>query len=140
VCQRTKVDLTPSGRYTLSLIDDETFHEWFDKLSEERKPKFEGLKDQTYIGFPGYRPWVHFLLIPFRRILSAELFVVIARVGGRGNDEHFVDEKVTFSPKFPGELFLFANNEVIGIPGLYDLFYVQPGSVKVLVRREADKS
>jgi hypothetical protein len=68
-----------------------------------------------------------------------------SRVGGTGGEENFldpdphpidpsalIDEEVQATRD--GELFLFVNDAVIGIPGLYDVFYrSNQGSTKVLI-------
>jgi hypothetical protein len=75
-------------------------------------------------------------------------FRVVARIGGKGGEETFldpdftdnflIDEEITATRD--GELFLFVNDAVIGIPGFdgyfYKLFYGNnSGSAKVWITR-----
>lgn len=87
--------------------------------------------------------------VPLRRELIRPWFTVVARIGGKGgeerfldpalndkhwNDKHRIDAEIT--AKSAGELFLFVNDAVIGIPRLYDLFYKNNrGSTKVTIER-----
>jgi hypothetical protein len=82
--------------------------------------------------------------IPLRRELIRPWFRVVARIGGKGSEEIFLDPD--FTDKYlinepiraprDGELFLFVNDAVIGIPGLYDVFYGNnQGSTRVTIKR-----
>jgi uncharacterized protein (DUF2235 family) len=75
---------------------------------------------------------VHFLLTPLRRELDRPWFQLVARYGSVGGEETFLDPdpnpEITvisdnITPTVSGELFLFVNDAVIGIPGLYRTFY-----------------
>jgi hypothetical protein len=87
--------------------------------------------------------------VPLRRELIRPWFTVVARIGGKGgeesfldpdlNDKHWIDKRgigAEITAKREGELFLFVNDAVIGIPGLYDHFYKNNrGSTKVTIER-----
>ena len=86
-----------------------------------------------------------FAAIPLRRELMQPWFRIVARFGGQGGEETFLvpdpSEKVHIinevirAPR-DGELFLFVNDAVIGIPGLYGRFYKNnKGSSRVVIRR-----
>jgi hypothetical protein len=89
--------------------------------------------------------WQKFLMftaVPLRRELIRPWFRVVARIGGAGSEESFLDpgQDVRFiiseelRAKRDGELFLFVNDAVIGAPKLYDLFYKNNlGSTRVLI-------
>jgi hypothetical protein len=71
---------------------------------------------------------------------------VVARFGGSGGEEAFLDpdmkdkywiDEVVKATR-DGELFLFVNSPVIGIPGLFDVFYGNnSGITKVTIKRRS---
>jgi len=81
-----------------------------------------------------------------RRILFRPWFRLIARVGETGVDEYFLDPapapntdpqvyKARFTADRSGEIFLYVNEAVIGVPWLNDRFYRNhKGKAKVTVR------
>jgi hypothetical protein len=81
-----------------------------------------------------------------RRILFRPWFRIIARVGETGVDEYFLDPvpvtntnpqvyKATFPADRGGEVFLYVNDAVIGLPWIYDSFYPNNGGkAKVSIR------
>jgi hypothetical protein len=86
--------------------------------------------------------------IPLRRELIRPWFRVVARIGGKGGEEFFLDPDFTdtFLIDVPitatrdGELFLLVNDAVIGIPGFDDYFYKlfyrnNKGSARVTITR-----
>jgi uncharacterized protein (DUF2235 family) len=81
--------------------------------------------------------------VPLRRELFHDWFRIVLRYGRVGGEEVFLepdpdDPKIQapFRANRDGELFLFVNDAVIGIPGLYDLFYRDNGGgARVTVRR-----
>ena len=87
---------------------------------------------------------VMFAAIPLRRELMQPWFRIVARFGGQGGEETFLVpdpsdkyliNEVIRAPR-DGELFLFVNDAVIGIPGLYGRFYENnQGSTRVVIRR-----
>ncbi len=84
---------------------------------------------------PAHPPvWYHRLklaaAVPLRRETTQDWFHVVLRYGRVGGEETFIvpdpDDNLIQSPiraTRNGELFIFVNDAVIGIPGLYDLFY-----------------
>jgi hypothetical protein len=87
--------------------------------------------------------------VPLRRELIRPWFRVVARIGGKGGEEFFLDPD--FTDKFlideeitatrDGELFLFVNDAVIGIPGFNDYFYKyfydgNQGTARVWIKRK----
>jgi len=85
------------------------------------------------------------IAVPLRRELIRPWFRVVARFGGVGGEETFLDPdpkdksiaeviRVTRD----GELFLFINDAVLGIPGLFDIFYrYNVGTADVTVTRKS---
>jgi uncharacterized protein (DUF2235 family) len=82
--------------------------------------------------------WKFRTAIFLRRILFRPWYRIIARVGEAGVDEYFLDPiplpnttpqayKATFKASRSGELFLYVNDAVIGLPWLYDAFYSNNG-------------
>ena len=85
-----------------------------------------------------------------RRVLLRPWFRIIGRIGEVGSDEYFFDPpkpnsrtqpktdqlNVVFRPRRNGELFLYVNEAVIALPGLWDIFYrANQGEADVKVRR-----
>ncbi|HWL92040.1 MAG TPA: DUF2235 domain-containing protein, partial [Phycisphaerae bacterium] len=90
-----------------------------------------------------------FLGVPLRRVFLRPWFRIVGRVGAQGTDEYFMDpdkptgtgpEKSTqISPAFrvrrDGELFLYVNDAVIGLPSIASFFYGgNEGEATVTVR------
>jgi len=82
-------------------------------------------------------------VLPLRRELIRPWFRVVAHTGGAGGEESFLDpdpkdksiEEVLKATR-DGELFLFVNDAVLAIPGLFDAFYRDNvGSAEVTVTR-----
>lgn len=97
---------------------------------------------------PNEQPvWYHRILlgfgVPLRRELTQDWFRIVLRYGGVGGEEVFLDPdpddykiQANIKPTRDGELFIFVNDAVIGIPGLYDLLYRQNGGrAKLTVTR-----
>ena len=70
--------------------------------------------------------------IPLRRELTRPWFRIVARFGSQGGEETFLDPDPdskdgsiaeVIQATRNGELYLFVNDAVLGIPGLYDFFY-----------------
>jgi uncharacterized protein (DUF2235 family) len=100
----------------------------------------EGWSDGTIpVPFGGFSPadpptWYHRLVlglaVPLRRETTQDWFHVVLRYGRVGGEETFIqpdpDDPYLQAPiraTRSGELFVFVNDAVIGIPGLYDAFY-----------------
>jgi hypothetical protein len=82
--------------------------------------------------------WYHRILlglgVPLRRELTEDWFRIVLRYGGVGGEEVFLDPdpddykiQANIKPTREGELFIFVNDAVIGIPGLYNFFYRSNG-------------
>jgi len=79
------------------------------------------------------RTWL-FATVPLRRVWLKPYARIVARIGRVGTDEYSFDPElprkasidkyeVTFKPRRGGELFLYLNGAVIGLPGLTRTFY-----------------
>jgi uncharacterized protein (DUF2235 family) len=90
--------------------------------------------------------WKFRSAILLRRVLFRPWYRIIGRVGETGVDEYFLDPiplpnttpqafKATFKAARSGELFIYVNDAVIGLPWVYDSFYPNNGGkAKVTVR------
>ncbi len=90
--------------------------------------------------------WRGYAAIFLRRILFRPWFRLIARVGETGVDEYFLDPvpvpdtnpqvyKASFKAQRSGEIFLYVNDAVIGLPWVYAGYYKNnKGAAKVTVR------
>jgi hypothetical protein len=81
--------------------------------------------------------------VPLRRELTRPWFRLVLRYGATGGEEVFLDPdpedgkiETVIRPTRSGELFIFVNDAVLGIPRLYDVFYRNnEGSAKLVVTR-----
>jgi uncharacterized protein (DUF2235 family) len=90
--------------------------------------------------------WKGYATILLRRIMFRPWFRLIARVGETGVDEYFLDPipvpqttpqtyRASFTAQRGGELFLYVNDGVIGLPWVNDFFFKKnAGTAKVSVR------
>lgn len=89
------------------------------------------------------RLWL-MLGVPLRRELTRPWFRLVLRYGATGGEEVFLDPdpedgkiETVIRPTRSGELFIFVNDAVLGIPRLYDAFYRNnEGSAKLVVTRK----
>jgi uncharacterized protein (DUF2235 family) len=83
------------------------------------------------------------LFLPLRRELSEDWFRFVLRYGRTGGEEHILEPDPTdpliedsLRPKRRGQLFIFINDAVIGVPGLYGAIYKNnTGTGQLTVRR-----
>lgn len=110
----------------------------YELIFELDTPWKDGKFDATPTGFnssslPFWDKWHYRFDVPLRRILFRPWYMAVARVGSKGVDEYFIQPvrmkdtenlyRATFKPRRSGELFLYVNDKVIGIPGLAGQFY-----------------
>jgi uncharacterized protein (DUF2235 family) len=85
---------------------------------------------------------------PLRREWIRPWFRVVARFGSTGGEERFFDpdpdsdsQSIQARVRAPrdGELFFFVNDAVIGLPGLYDVFYRNNAGVGVVKIERGDE-
>ncbi len=82
--------------------------------------------------------------VPLRRELTRPWFRLVLRYGAAGGEEVFLDPdpedgtiEAVIRPTRSGELFIFVNDAVLGVPKLYDVFYRNnEGSAKLVVTRK----
>jgi uncharacterized protein (DUF2235 family) len=66
-----------------------------------------------------------FAMIPFRRILAEDWLTIIVRVGSSGNQEYSLGSRrwLEIGPTRDGELFVYTNSPVLGLPIIWNRFY-----------------
>lgn len=131
-CKATGIMVEKGARY---LIEIKPVQEWSD--------------DGIAVPLGGFSPehppsWYQRLklaaFVPLRRETTQDWFHVVLRYGRVGGEETFIlpdpDDPYLQAPiraTRDGELFVFVNDAVIGIPGLYDSFYRNNGGAADLV-------
>jgi hypothetical protein len=135
LCQSTKVRVVQNARYVIKFDSTDSFRDG--EIDAARSFASSDLPDWT-------SRTIMTLATPLRREWLRPWFRVVARYGGSGSEESFLDPDFTDrywidSPIVPtrdGELFLFVNDAVIGIPGLFGVFYRNnQGSTHVRITR-----
>jgi len=130
------VERNKSYRITITVTDP-----WEDahKFNEPDPEKAKGIETDPH-GFGAEKMIpVMWLGLPIRRLVASNWFATIIRIGNRGLGEIVLsyDRKdsprcqcpatTSYSAKFKakksGELFVYVNDAVIGIPGYFDYFY-----------------
>jgi hypothetical protein len=123
VCYATGVSLENGGRYAITIKSREPH--WYDRDIETSPAGFSSL-DAPTLG----QKMEMVLELPMRRELIRPWFRLVARTGAVGGEESFLDpdpkdhsiDEVMRATR-DGELFLFVNDVVLGIPGLEGVFY-----------------
>ena len=111
-------------------------------------------KDGSIVATEGYRStdlgvvplWripLKLFLVPLRRVLLQPWFRVIARIGVTGSTQEFLvpdptEEHYrinhTFTARRSGELFLYVNDAVLGVPYIWGRYYMQnSGQTRVFI-------
>ncbi len=137
LCQDMKVSVEKDAKYLLTIKGTKSF----------RDGGIEASKGIYFLDPPGFFPKLLMLAgIPLRRELMRPWFRIVARFGSKGGEETFLDPdpdskdgsiaEVIHATR-NGELYLFVNDAVVGIPGLYGLFYGNNhGTAEVTITRE----
>jgi hypothetical protein len=118
VCNATGMKVTRGETYRITLSLGQP---WLDDKIPTNPNGFDH-RQAAWSQLPG---------VPYRRLIWSNWFATILRVGGPGLEEHLLDlieEKTgvwtaTFEPRGSGEVFLYVNDAVIGLPWVYGLFY-----------------
>jgi len=139
LCKPTGIHLDGGGARYLVKVEPVPSETWYDA----------GIK----VPFGGFSPtdqptWNQRILlglgVPLRRELTKDWFRIVLRYGDVGGEEASLDPdpadsviEATIKPTREGELFIFVNDSVLAIPGLYDLFYrSNKGAAKLTVKRK----
>jgi uncharacterized protein (DUF2235 family) len=123
ICSTTGVLLEDGGRYEISIKAREAH--WYDRTIATSPAGFYSLDAPTF-----WQKFTMVLALPMRRELIRPWFRIVARTGGIGGEESFLDpdpkdhsiDEVLRATR-DGELFLFVNDAVLGVPGLEGAFY-----------------
>jgi hypothetical protein len=136
VCSATGILLDNGGRYEIAIKTREPH--WYDGTIETSPVGFYSL-DAPEV----WRKALVVFALPMRRELIRPWFRMVARTGGTGGEESFLDpdpkdysiDEVLRATR-DGELFLFVNEAVVGIPGLEGVFYFNNvGTANVTITR-----
>jgi uncharacterized protein (DUF2235 family) len=112
VCHSTGIPIARGTRYRLDI--DLPSEGWRDKNQLVTTPAGFGSGENVMIYIPA---------LPFRRVLTAQWFVPMARVGSKGAEYHTLDSGTAeFTPRRSGQLFLFVN-DAIGVWPFWRFFY-----------------
>jgi uncharacterized protein (DUF2235 family) len=136
VCSATGILLENGGRYGITIKAREP--RWYDRTIETSTAGFYSLDAPTF-----WQKIAVVIALPMRRELIRPWFRIVARTGGVGGEESFLDPDPkdhsideVMRAKRDGELFLFVNDAVLGVPGLEGVFYPNNiGSADVTITR-----
>jgi uncharacterized protein (DUF2235 family) len=134
LCKATGILLEHGGHYrvTIQAGDKEgKDKEWFNGITRIGAPVggFSAKEQPAW-----YERLYLSLFLPLRREITQDWYRIVLRFGHVGGEESFYipdlyDNTIEFivtptiKPEAKEELFIFVNDAVIGIPGLYDLLY-----------------
>jgi hypothetical protein len=136
ICSATGILLENGGRYAITIKAKEA--SWYDRDIPTSPAGFYSLDAPHF-----WQKGLMVLAIPMRRELIRPWFRIVARTGGTGGEESFLDpdpkdhtiDEVLHATR-DGELFLFVNDAVIGVPGLAGVFYANNiGTADVTITR-----
>jgi hypothetical protein len=135
-CSATGVLLEDGGHYAIAIKARE--QRWKDGSIETGPTGFYSLDAPSL-----WQKAIVILAVPMRRELIRPWFRIVARTGGAGGEESFLDpdpkddsiDEVLIATR-NGELFLFVNDAVVGLPGLAGAFYSNNvGTADVTIKR-----
>jgi len=151
LCQSTNVALQRNGVYLIQFDSTASFRDGVPLAIVSRSfslsDSIDGSKGFSSADLPNwYQRSLFTMAVPLRREWFRPWFRVVARIGGSGGEEtfldpdfsdvHWIDERIRATRD--GELFLFVNDAVIGIPGLFGIFYSNnKGTAKVTITRKS---
>ncbi len=137
LCQDMKVSVEKNAKYLLKITGTKSF----------RDGDTEAFKGIYFLDPLGTLPKIMMLArLPLRRELTRPWFRIVARFGSQGGEETFLDPDPdskdgsiaeVIQATRNGELYLFVNDAVLGIPGLYGYFYSDnTGTAEVTITRQ----
>lgn len=137
-CHATGVQLESRTPYVIKMVPTSS---WLDGTIPV-KPGDTPLRSASWL-----QKLLFIVAVPLRRELFESWFEVVVRYGATGGEEAFyiydpTDPNIEFPlmPTRDGELFVFVNDAVIGLPLLYDRFYRNnEGTAKITVTRKVRK-
>jgi uncharacterized protein (DUF2235 family) len=148
LCQRMGVKVEQFGSYNIKFDTTANFTDWDGVKAPFGYYSFGIISNPSSADVPAEMSVMEMLgaisLLPLRRELSQPWYRIVARIGGSGGQQKafepdFTDDYIfddNLKAERPGELFLFVNDPVVGIPKLHDIFYKRNvGAVKVIITR-----
>ncbi len=128
ICLRTGLHLRQGETYRVEIKSKSS--DWADA----------SIAVQTAAGFSsGKKPLVFVSALPFRRIVTAQWFVPMVRIGAYSAEYHPLDKEFAeFTPRHSGQLFLFVNDAIVVWPWFGKLYENNHGAAEIevsLVRR-----
>jgi hypothetical protein len=136
VCSTTGILLENGGRYAITIKAKET--PWHDRDIPTSLAGFYSLDAPNL-----WHKALMVLAVPMRRELIRPWFRIVARIGSTGGEESFLDpdpkdhtiDELLHATR-DGELFIFVNDAVVGVPGLTGAFYANNvGTADVTITR-----
>ena len=127
-CHATGIPIERDARYRVEIVlpQPDTQCVWRDRTITVESPAGFTSREHPLLFFP---------LVPLRRVLQADWYVPIARVGATGAEHYALSEPVTvFTAQRPGQLILFVNDVVVPCPSwncLYENNSGAPACVRV---------
>jgi hypothetical protein len=134
LCNATRLAVEQGRSYRLTLVVTESWEDGH-KFGETDPERAKGIEtDPQGFGFDK-ASWQMDLGAPIRRLVGSNWFATVLRIGNRGFGEivptyqrHWSPQGeasfvTTFKARKTGELFVYVNDAVIGVPGHVDTFY-----------------
>jgi hypothetical protein len=137
ICAPTKLKVKNGYRYEITV---QLTSQWDDDGFKTDPNGFHSSRQSRWL-------WPKiYLSIPLRRIIFRPWFMLVARIGENGVDEHFLNPHLKrggdpntyydeFTAERDGELFLYVNDAVLSLPFLSSVFYRNNhGSAKISLK------
>jgi uncharacterized protein (DUF2235 family) len=136
LCNATGLTVQRGKSYRVTIVVTDPWEDGHD-FSEPNPEKAKGIQaDPQGFGFDKMRAPMA-LGPPIRRLVGSNWFATVLRIGNRGFGEivptyqrHWSSQPgagtsfvTTFRARKSGELFVYVNDAVLGIPGVADMFY-----------------
>ena len=151
LCHATGLAVERNKSYRITLAVTDPWEDGHDYHQPDPK-KARGIETGP-LGFgPEKMRPAMWLGIPIRRLVGSNWFATILRIGNRGLGELVLpferqdaprcqcpaaaSYSATFRARKSGELFVYVNDSVIGIPGLFDVFYTSNNKGKADLKIE----
>ncbi len=121
-CQATGYRLEQGARYLFTLdVGQPASEPWTDNGIPVENV-YRGFSSREAAAKHWSTPLFMYAALPLRRSLSRDWFQPIARIGTYGKDQYSISEQA-LRARTSGELFLFVNDAVVGVPGWWARFY-----------------
>ncbi len=134
VCAATRIKVLEGQTYRVTIAVTAS---WIDRTIATNPQGF-GWQQMSWSMVPA---------VPFRRIVFANWFAPVLRVGSGGGEEHVLDVRAEppgqattyvaeFRPRSDGEVFVFVNDAVWGLPYVYGRLYGNnKGAASIKIQR-----